>query len=162
MLNREELKLQMEKRLRSLETSQICALFFISVEQEGRHEADGGAAMKAAADRASALLARFFKEEDLVGCLGNSCFAALMCGKIKRSRIWEKASTLSRAVSLTGENARDGGCRGYVGVYLFLAGEGPLSFVLQQGEYALRMARKNGDHHFFLYTAPEIEPIAKQ
>ena len=104
MLNREELKLQMEKRLRSLETSQICALFFISVEQEGRHEADGGAAMKAAADRASALLARFFKEEDLVGCLGNSCFAALMCGKIKRSRIWEKASTLSRAVSLTGEN----------------------------------------------------------
>lgn len=158
MLNREELKLQMEKRLRSLETSQICALFFISVEQEGRHEADGGAAMKAAADRASALLARFFKEEDLVGCLGNSCFAALMCGKIKRSRIWEKASTLSRAVSLTGENVRDGGCRGYVGVYLFLAGEGPLSFVLQQGEYALRMARKNGDHHFFLYTAPEIEP----
>ena len=40
MLNREELKLQMEKRLRSLETSQICALFFISVEQEGGHEAD--------------------------------------------------------------------------------------------------------------------------
>lgn len=34
MLNREELKLQMEKRLRSLETSQICALFLFLLNRK--------------------------------------------------------------------------------------------------------------------------------
>ena len=156
MLNREEMKKQMEERMGSLETSQICALFFLSVR--GKAGADEGESQEQAEEQTKALLGRFFKKEDLVGSLGEHHFAAFVWGKLKRSQIWEMASTLSRALSLTGENAQEGASCGYVGVYLFPAGEGSADSAFQQGEYALRMAHKNGDHHFFVYTAPEIEP----
>ena len=150
MLNRENTLRGIQERMGTLGSSDVCALFLLSIETNAQNQE--ALNLDAAAERTASLLARFFRITDIVGYLGENRFAAFLTGKLTGSVIWEKAATLSEALWLTAENAPAETLTSYVGVYVFRAYDDTAEAIFRKAEYALEMARKDANRHFYIYT----------
>ena len=144
-----------EGRMQTLGSSDVCALFLLSVESR---EADEALDLDEGADRAASLLARFFRITDVVGYLGENRFAAFLTGHLTGSVIWEKAATLSEALWFATEQTPAEAIESYVGVYVFRAYDDDITAIFRKAEYALEMAHKDLNRRFYIYTMPGTEP----
>lgn len=150
MLDRNDVMQKISGRISTLGSSDMCALFLLSVEKK-----DGGDAelnLDETAERISSLLARFFRITDIVGYAGNNMFVAFLTGNIPDSVIWEKAGTLAEALWITAGETPADSFYSNTGVYLFRFNGESCETIFRKAEYALEMARKNINRHFYIYT----------
>ena len=82
-----------EERMQALGSSDVCALFLLSVESR---EAGKVIDLENGAERAASLLSRFFRITDIVGYLGENRFAAFLTGHLTSSVVWEKGGHAQR------------------------------------------------------------------
>ena len=155
MQNYQELMRDIESRMQSLGSTDVCALFLLCVEtrEPGRALDLGGQA-----DRAASLLSRFFRITDIVGYLGGNRFAAFLTGHLTGSVIWEKAATLSEALWFATEQVPAESIESYVGVYMFRAYDDVFEAIFRKADYALEMAHNDANRRFYIYTMPGTEP----
>ena len=144
-----------ENRMQTLGSMDVCALFLLSVESR---EMGRALDLENCAERAASLLARFFRITDIVGYLGENRFAAFLTGHLTGSVIWEKAATLSEALWFATEQAPAETIESYVGVYVFRAYDDAFKAIFRKAEYALEMAHKDPNRRFYIYTMPGTEP----
>ena len=144
-----------EERMQALGSSDVCALFLLSVESR---EAGKAIDLENGAERAASLLSRFFRITDIVGYLGENRFAAFLTGHLTSSVVWEKATTLSEALWFATEQTPAETIESYVGVYVFRAYDDEFKAIFRKAEYALEMAHKDANRRFYIYTMPGTEP----
>ena len=143
-----------EERMQALGSSDVCALFLLSVESR---EAGKVIDLENGAERAASLLSRFFRITDIVGYLGENRFAAFLTGHLTSSVVWEKAATLSEALWFATEQTPAETIESYVGVYVFRAYDDEFKAIFRKAEYALEMAHKDANRRFYIYTMPGTE-----
>ena len=141
--------------MQALGSSDVCALFLLSVESR---EAGKAINLENGAERAASLLSRFFRITDIVGYLGENRFAAFLTGHLTGSVVWEKATTLSEALWFATEQTPAETIESYVGVYVFRAYDDEFKAIFRKAEYALEMAHKDANRRFYIYTMPGTEP----
>ena len=141
--------------MQALGSSDVCALFLLSVESR---EAGKAINLENGAERAASLLSRFFRITDIVSYLGENRFAAFLTGHLTSSVVWEKATTLSEALWFATEQTPAETIESYVGVYVFRAYDDEFKAIFRKAEYALEMAHKDANRRFYIYTMPGTEP----
>ena len=156
MPNRDELHKLIKERMKDLKRSEVCALFLLAVTRKGKSGLDEDFNLEQTSERVSALLSRLFHQTNLVGYLGGNRFVAFMSGQLSGSVIWERASVLSQALWLTSEDLPSWHLSSYVGVYMFDSREDD-ALLLRRAEYALEMAYKNEERHFYIHTSADLE-----
>ena len=141
---------KIQERMETVNPQDICSVFLLSVEnKENKNE---GFNLDKVAERTTSLLSRFFRITDIVGYLGDNRFIAFLTGKLPGSVIWEKAETLTEALWLSEQDISTENLENYIGVYVFRNTEEKLDSAFQKAEHALRMAKKDPNRNFFIYT----------
>lgn len=151
MLNLEKVIEEISERMRTLNSSDTCALFLLSAEEKAQKESLRQEYSGEKTERTASLLSRFFRQTDFVENLGDGCFLAFLTGQLTEQVVWEKASTLSEALEFASEDPSEE-ISGYVGVCLFQGTETTAEAVLRTAEYALEMAKKEENRRFYICT----------
>lgn len=148
---------KIQERMETVNPQDICSVFLLSVEnKENKNE---GFNLDKVAERTTSLLSRFFRITDIVGYLGDNRFIAFLTGKLPGSVIWEKAETLTEALWLSEQDISTENLENYIGVYVFRNTEEKLDSAFQKAEHALRMAKKDPNRNFFIYTVVDADSI---
>lgn len=151
MLNLKKVTEEINERIRTLKSSDTCALFLLSAEKKEQKEYLNPEYSGEQKERMASLLTRFFRQTDFVEYVGDHCFLAFLTGQLTEQVVWEKASTLSEALGFASENSSEL-IPGYVGVCLFQGTETTGEAALRKAEYALEMAKKEENRRLYICT----------
>lgn len=162
MLNRRELIRNIEKSVQALGAAEICALFLLSIEEKRTLYYEKSRQKKEIEKWVASVLARFFRKTDIIGCLENGHYVALLTGNITANAVYEKVSGLIQALCFSSECRKEGEVEAAAGVYLSSAKEKDYASLFRKADYALEMARKDQKHHFYIYAEPDTQEQLKR
>lgn len=163
MLNRKETEKRMKERMRTLDSAEMCALFLLSVNRQVMAENARKVEDEETAIRLTgSVLARFFRQTDMIGYLGSDRYIVFFTGNITGDVVYEKAAGLAQTLRFAWGDDESEIPGIYVGVYLSTDSEKSYTCLLRKAEYALEMAKKNENHHFYVYASSDTQEELKR
>lgn len=156
MLNRDAAMRKIKERMQGLKPSDLCALFLISLREKESENTGSKQAEDKYSELISDVFARFFRQTDIAGDIGNRRYAIFIAGSLTEKTIYEKINGIVQSLRLAFEENGAGEIKVTTGVYLSSIQETDYEDLSRKAEYALEMAKKNKNCHYYIYTSPDI------
>lgn len=108
MLNRDAVMRKIKERMQGLKPSDLCALFLISLREKEPENTGPKQAEEQYSELISDVFARFFRQTDIAGDIGNRRYAIFIAGSLTEKTIYEKINGIVQSLRLAFEESGAG------------------------------------------------------